>query len=114
MLAKIIWIATPRPTTLPARLFRRAKGRINRTDALTAPPLAAGVKQFSFGLNRPDRFGFGVAQIAGGTLVFEFKALMPVAEVRLLAVTILRMPCQQWRWGMHLVCLWMLPESLRI
>lgn len=58
---------------------------INRHDPLTEPPLAQGVVQLSFGLNRPDRGGFGVIMKGGvEQLAFEFKALMPVSEIKMI------------------------------
>jgi UDP-N-acetylmuramoylalanine--D-glutamate ligase len=56
----------------------------NRGDALTAPPLAAGVTQLTFGLSKPDRYGFGLITKGGVEhLAYEFKVLMPVSEIRL-------------------------------
>lgn len=56
----------------------------NRADALTNPPLAAGVTQLTFGLNKPDRNGFGL-MVKGGVeyLAYEFNTLMPAADVRM-------------------------------
>ncbi|WP_369413193.1 UDP-N-acetylmuramoyl-L-alanine--D-glutamate ligase [Pseudomaricurvus albidus] len=64
--------------------FGARKVVINREDPLTSPPLAEGVQQFSFGLNVPDRNGFGVI-VKGGQeyLAFEFKALMPSADIKM-------------------------------
>lgn len=64
--------------------FGARKVVINREDPLTSPPLAEGVKQFSFGLNVPDRDGFGVI-VKGGQeyLAFEFKALMPSSDIKM-------------------------------
>jgi UDP-N-acetylmuramoylalanine--D-glutamate ligase len=57
---------------------------INRADPLTQPPLAQGVKRITFGLNRPDRNGFGLINRGNVTfLAYEFTALMPVDELQL-------------------------------
>ncbi|WP_370462618.1 UDP-N-acetylmuramoyl-L-alanine--D-glutamate ligase [Pseudomaricurvus sp. HS19] len=57
---------------------------INRQDPLTAPPLAEGVQLFSFGLNAPDRHGFGLRTVNGiEMLAYEFIDLMPASDVRL-------------------------------
>ena len=57
---------------------------INRRDPLTRPPLADGVTGYSFGLNQPDRKGFGLINtLDGEALGYEFKALMPVADIKL-------------------------------
>jgi len=57
---------------------------INRQDPLTRPPLADGVTGYSFGLNRPDRNGFGLINNSKGEqLAYEFKALMPVSEIKM-------------------------------
>jgi len=73
--------------------YHRAKQRVyfgaknivvNRADALTRPPLSDHVKEYSFGLNAPDRNGFGLLKVAGEEfLAHEFKALMPVKELSL-------------------------------
>ncbi|WP_439136255.1 UDP-N-acetylmuramoyl-L-alanine--D-glutamate ligase [Pseudomaricurvus sp.] len=64
--------------------FGARKVVVNREDPLTAPPLAEGVEQFSFGLNMPDRRGFGVITKAGQEcLAFEFKALMPIDDIKI-------------------------------
>lgn len=64
--------------------FGARKVVVNREDPLTAPPLAEGVEQFSFGLNAPDRHGFGVISKAGQEcLAFEFKALMPIDDIKM-------------------------------
>jgi len=58
---------------------------INRQDPLTRPPLADGVTGYSFGLNRPDRNGFGLINNSKGEqLAYEFKALMPVSEIKMI------------------------------
>jgi len=57
---------------------------INRADPLTRPPLADGVTSYSFGLGQPDRKAFGLLNSsAGEQLAYEFKALMPVAEIKM-------------------------------
>jgi UDP-N-acetylmuramoylalanine--D-glutamate ligase len=74
-------------------LYHRAKQRVfygakkvilNRADPLTNPPLAEGVQRYSFALNQPDRNEFGLQQKANSEwLGFEFKALLPVSEVKM-------------------------------
>lgn len=57
---------------------------VNRADPLTNPPIAEGVKRYSFGLNTPDRAGFGLVQKGGQEwLAFEFKPLMSAADIRM-------------------------------
>ncbi len=57
---------------------------INRQDPLTSPPLAAGVTVWSFGLDAPDRHGFGVRMKDGEEyLAFEFTSLMPTRELKM-------------------------------
>lgn len=57
---------------------------VNRADPLTSPPIADGVKRYSFGLNRPDRDGFGLIQKNGEEwLAFEFNGLMPASDIRM-------------------------------
>nr|WP_208022094.1 UDP-N-acetylmuramoyl-L-alanine--D-glutamate ligase [Aestuariicella hydrocarbonica] len=64
--------------------FGARKVVVNREDPLTRPPLAEGVQQFSFGLNVPDRQGFGVITKGGQEyLAFEFNTLMPVADIKM-------------------------------
>ncbi|GAA5317775.1 MAG: UDP-N-acetylmuramoyl-L-alanine--D-glutamate ligase [Candidatus Pelagadaptatus aseana] len=64
--------------------FGAKKVVVNRADPLTNPPLAEGVERLSFGLNAPDRHGFGLLNKGGQEwLAFEFKALMPASEVRM-------------------------------
>lgn len=67
------------------RIYFGAKTVVtNRADALTVPPLAVGVKPMSFGLDKPDRGGFGLLLQDGREyLAYEFKALMPADEVRM-------------------------------
>lgn len=57
---------------------------INRADPLTQPPLAEGVSRLSFGLDKPDRNGFGL-MLKGGReyLAHEFKALIAADELQL-------------------------------
>ncbi len=68
-----------------SRIFLGARQVVvNRGDALSEPLLAQGVTRWSFGLDRPDRHGFGLVEHAGETwLAFEFKPLMPAAQVRI-------------------------------
>lgn len=55
---------------------------VNRADPLSHPLVPPGVKQWSFGLDRPDFKGFGVIAVDGQEwLAFERQALMPVADV---------------------------------
>lgn len=64
--------------------FGAKKIVINREDPLTAPPLAEGIQQYSFGLNRPDRHGFGLILLNGQEmLAYEFTTLMPVSDLRI-------------------------------
>lgn len=57
---------------------------INRADVLTKPPMAAGVTEYSFGLNKPDRHGFGLIDTSqGDMLAFEFKALMLASDIKM-------------------------------
>ncbi len=67
------------------RIYYGAKSVVtNRQDPLTRPPIAEGVTEFTFGMNAPDRKGFGVLQKAGEDwLAYEFKALMPCADIRM-------------------------------
>lgn len=67
------------------RVYYGAKTVVtNRQDPLTIPPIAEGVKQLTFGLNQPDRKGFGLLQKGGESwLAYEFKALMPCSKVRM-------------------------------
>ena len=71
--------------------YHRAKQRVyfaadqvvvNREDPLTQPPLAEGVKRFSFGLGAPDINGFGVRRDGEREfLSFQFDKLMPIDEM---------------------------------
>ncbi|MGH1373832.1 MAG: UDP-N-acetylmuramoyl-L-alanine--D-glutamate ligase [Cellvibrionaceae bacterium] len=67
------------------RVYYGAKTVVtNREDPLTVPPIAEGVKQVSFGLNQPDRHGFGILQKGGEDwLAFEFKPLMACSKIRM-------------------------------
>jgi UDP-N-acetylmuramoylalanine--D-glutamate ligase len=57
---------------------------VNRADPLTQPPMAQGVSRLTFGLNRPDRHGFGmISKNNKNYLAHEFKALMPADELQL-------------------------------
>ncbi len=56
----------------------------NREDTLTQPPIASGVQVYNFGLNKPDRGGFGL--LTKGTceyLAYQFETLLPVSEIKL-------------------------------
>ncbi len=56
----------------------------NRADPLTQPPLAQGVTALSFGLDKPDRHGFGVMKKDGvDFLAYEFKPLLPTTSLQL-------------------------------
>lgn len=71
--------------------YHRAKQRIyfgaatvvaNRADPLTQPPLARGITCLTFGVDQPDRNGFGVLNRQGrAMLAHEFKPLMAVEEL---------------------------------
>lgn len=73
--------------------YHRAKQRIyfgakqvivNRSDPLTQPPMAKGVKYYSFGLDEPDRNSFGLRQTKGQDMLsYEFEALMPASELKI-------------------------------
>jgi UDP-N-acetylmuramoylalanine--D-glutamate ligase len=73
--------------------YHRAKQRIyfgaekivlNRADPLTQPPIAQGVTVFSFGLDKPDRHGFGVMHRNNeSVLTYEFTPLLSTAELQL-------------------------------
>jgi UDP-N-acetylmuramoylalanine--D-glutamate ligase len=57
---------------------------VNREDPLTNPPLAENVRCITFGLNRPDRFGFGlIERNQERQLAFEFKALIETKKISL-------------------------------
>lgn len=73
--------------------YHRAKHRIfldckavvfNRDDPLSRPLQADTVPNWSFGLNAPDRHGYGLADREGETWIFrEFAPLMRAAEVKM-------------------------------
>ncbi len=67
------------------RIFRGARQVVvNRQDALSRPLLTEGQPCWTFGLNRPDFKGFGlIEENAEKHLAFEFKALMPVSELKI-------------------------------
>ncbi len=57
---------------------------VNRADPLTQPPLAQGVNILSFGLDKPDRMGFGVMSKDGNDyLAHEFTPLLAANELQL-------------------------------
>lgn len=57
---------------------------INRADVLTQPPLGQGVTCLSFGLDKPDRHGFGIIDRDGDSqLAHEFSPLMSVKDLKL-------------------------------
>ena len=66
------------------RIFRGARQVVvNRGDALTRPLVADQLPCWSFGLDKPDFKGFGLIEQDGEKhLAFEFKALMPVSELK--------------------------------
>lgn len=66
------------------RIFRGARQVvINRDDALTRPLVADQLPCWSFGLDKPDFKGFGLIEQDGEKhLAFEFKALMPVSQLK--------------------------------
>ncbi len=56
----------------------------NRADVLTAPPIANGVSYLTFGATPADKNALGIENVAGVPHVFfEFKALLPVKEIRM-------------------------------
>jgi UDP-N-acetylmuramoylalanine--D-glutamate ligase len=73
--------------------YHRAKQKIyfgaqtvvfNRADVLTQPPLAQGVNRINFGLDKPDRNGFGIiVRENKNYLAYEFSKLMPIDELQL-------------------------------
>lgn len=65
------------------RIFRGAKQVVsNRQDALSQPLVPATVAHWSFGLDKPDFKGFGVAEHEGAPwLYFESQPLLAVADV---------------------------------
>lgn len=57
---------------------------VNRDDALTNPPLGAGMALSSFGLGRADFNQFGVLQHQGEAfLAFEFTPLLAVSKLKI-------------------------------
>ena len=56
---------------------------VNRADSLSVPLVSEQVKQWSFGLDRPDFSGFGllVAQDGESWLAYQFEKLMPETEL---------------------------------
>ncbi|QKF49653.1 UDP-N-acetylmuramoyl-L-alanine--D-glutamate ligase [Pseudomonas graminis] len=80
-----------RYTGLPAyhlakhRIFRGARQVVvNRQDALTRPLIGEGVPCWTFGLNKPDRNGFGLREESGEKyLAFQFDNLLPVRELKI-------------------------------
>ncbi|SES80965.1 UDP-N-acetylmuramoyl-L-alanine--D-glutamate ligase [Pseudomonas graminis] len=80
-----------RYTGLPAyhlakhRIFRGARQVVvNRQDTLTRPLIGEGVPCWTFGLNKPDRNGFGLREENGEKyLAFQFDNLMPVRELKI-------------------------------
>ncbi len=67
------------------RIFRGARQVVvNRDDALSRPLVADQLPCWSFGLSRPDFKGFGLIEQDGEKwLAFEFKALLPVSELKI-------------------------------
>ncbi len=73
--------------------YHRAKHRIfngasqivvNRDDMLSQPLVSSAIKNWSFGLNKPDFRAFGLLEHQGESwLAFEFEPLLPVAQVRI-------------------------------
>lgn len=61
------------------RIFEGARQVVvNREDKLSMPLVSDTVKQWSFGLNRPDFGGFGLLEHEGEPwLAYQFKPLMP-------------------------------------
>lgn len=67
------------------RIFRGARQVVvNRDDPLSQPLVSAAVKQWTFGLDKPDFKGFGLVAVEGENwIAFEYNPLMPVAELAL-------------------------------
>jgi UDP-N-acetylmuramoylalanine--D-glutamate ligase len=67
------------------RIFRGARQVVvNRQDALTRPLIGEGVPCWTFGLNKPDRNGFGLREENGEKyLAFQFDNLLPVRELKI-------------------------------
>jgi UDP-N-acetylmuramoylalanine--D-glutamate ligase len=68
------------------RIFRNCGQLVfNRDDALSRPLQADLVPAWSFGLDAPDRRGFGLRESEGETwLCYEFDQLMPLGEVAMM------------------------------
>ncbi|WP_327124742.1 UDP-N-acetylmuramoyl-L-alanine--D-glutamate ligase [Nitrincola sp. A-D6] len=66
------------------RIYRGCRHCIvNRDDPLTAPLMAQGMKQISFGLSAPDLGQYGVALEADQSWLFQgLQPLMPVADLK--------------------------------
>jgi len=64
--------------------FGAEKIVFNREDTLTQPPIASGVEVYNFGLNKPDRGGFGLL-VKGGCehLAYQFETILPISEIKL-------------------------------
>ena len=55
---------------------------VNRADKLSVPLISEKVKQWSFGLDRPDFAGFGLVEQDGESwLTYQFDRLMPESEL---------------------------------
>lgn len=55
---------------------------VNRADKLSVPLVSEKVKQWSFGLDRPDFAGFGLVEQDGESwLTYQFDRLMPESEL---------------------------------
>ena len=55
---------------------------VNRADKLSVPLVSEKVKQWSFGLDRPDFSGFGLVKQDGESwLAYQFDRLMPESEL---------------------------------
>ncbi len=67
------------------RIFLDCEAAVyNREDPLSRPLLADGVPTWSFGLDVPDRRGYGLREHEGATWIFrEFEPFMPARDVRL-------------------------------
>ncbi len=76
--------ALPAYVMAKQRIYFGAKSIVvNREDVLTQPPLGAGIEMSSFGLDKPDRKGFGLLECDGQEyLAYEFEPLMPVADIK--------------------------------
>ena len=68
------------------RIFRNCSQLVfNRDDALSRPLQADLVPAWSFGLEAPDRRGFGICESEGRAwLCYEFELIMPLAEVAMM------------------------------